>query len=130
MEGNQRAFDAGIFQQVATSPGDVVCLTGAAQAWSNHYSDNPFGSTLNTGDDQRNANFQLGIDFQGGTDPFATTILWGAAQHLYDSYGSLSAVKGTASGGTVTIFVRGVILWRFKHNEMFFDGISLVKLTP
>jgi hypothetical protein len=130
IEGNERAFDAGIFQQVATSPGDVLCLTGSGQAWSSHYSDDPFSSSLNSGDDQRNANFQLGIDLTAGTDPLASTVVWGDVLHPYNAYQPLTAVEAAATGPAVTVFVRGFMLWRFRHNEMFVDGISLVKIAP
>jgi hypothetical protein len=128
--GSQRAFDAGIYQTLAVTPGDVLCVTGVAHAWSNRFSDNPFGSTVTTEDDLRNANFQLGIDAQGGTDPFASGVRWGEVTHRYDDFGPLNAVQVTASAPSITVFVRGFMMWRFDHNEMFFDTISLVKITP
>jgi hypothetical protein len=130
MTGNERAFDAGIYQQVTLAPGAVLCLSGLAHAWSSRFSDNPFDSTLSTGDDQRNANFQLGIDPNGGADPFAASVRWGDVQHLYDEFAPMSAVQASGSSPTVTVFVRGFMLWRFVHNEMFFDSISLVKVNP
>jgi hypothetical protein len=127
LSGGLRVFDAGIFQVVTVNPGDSLCLTGLGQAWSSHVSDDPFSSTLLSGDDQRNANVQLGIDLQGGSDPFAASVQWGNAEHLYDKFAALDVVQISASGPSVTVFVRGYVLWRFAHNELFFDAISLVK---
>lgn len=125
--GDQRAFDAGIYQTVTVTPGDVLCLTGGAQAWSNRFSDDPFSSTLDTLDDERNANFQLGVDLQGGTDPFSLNVQWGEVTHQYNLYKPMNAVQVTAAGPSITVFVRGFMLWRFDHNELFFDDILLAR---
>jgi hypothetical protein len=125
--GNQRAFDAGVYQVVTVTPGDVLCLTGTGQAWSNRFSDDPFSSTLDTLDDEENANIQLGIDPVGGTDPFSPSIHWATEIHPYNIYKPLNAVAITATGPKVTVFVRGYMLWRFDHNELFMDNIVLTK---
>jgi len=128
--GNERAFDAGVWQQVAVTPGAVYCVTGSGHAWSSHGSYNPFQSTLDTADDQRNANFLLGIDPTGGTDPWSGNIVWGSSAQLYDRYQPIYAARTSALTPTITVFVRGFMLWRFDHNEMFFDGIALNQLEP
>ena len=125
MMGNERAFDAGLWQQVTVTSGAVYCLTGSSHAWSSHTGTNPFQSSLDTADDQRNANFLLGIDPTGGTDPWSGAIRWSQAARNYDSYQPMYTVQVTAQSSTITVFVRGFMLWRLEHNEMFFDGISL-----
>lgn len=128
--GNERSFDAGILQKVSVQAGSTYCLTGIAHAWSNLHSDDPFHSTLEIPDDRRNANFLLGIDPQGGTDPYGGGVIWGQAAQIYDQYQPLLGVQTPVGSPTITVFVRGYMLWRFKHNEMFFDAISLVRVKP
>lgn len=125
--GNQRAFDAGVYQKVTVASGSTLCLTGSAQAWSNRFSDDPFSSTLETLDDADNANFQLGIDPLGGVDPYSKAVQWGEVIHPYNIYKPMKSVQLTASGAAITVFVRGFMLWRFDHNELYLDSISLVK---
>ncbi len=126
--GGNKVFDAGVFQQVEVYYGDMLCLTGFAHAWSSHRSDDPFHSLLETNDDRRNANFQLGIDPTGGTVPWSPVVIWGAAAHLYDTYQPIPGIQAQAKFGTVTVFVRGYTMWRFDHNDLFFDDIRLVRV--
>ncbi len=128
--GNQRAFDAGIWQQVQVTAGVTYCLTGEAHAWSSYRSDNPFQSTLDIADDQRNANFLFGIDPIGATDPWSEAIQWGNPAHLYDHYQPIYALQVAAQNSTITVYVRGYMMWRFNHNELFFDAISLNQMGP
>lgn len=128
--GNNKVFDAGIFQQVVVNPGDTLCLTGNAHAWSAHQSNDPHHSKLDTEDDRRNANFLLGIDPTGGTDPWSDRVVWSVTAHLYDTYQSIPGVQAKAENATITVFVRGYTLWRFDHNDLFFDLISLERIEP
>jgi len=128
--GGNKVFDAGVWQQVTVSVNDTICLSGYAQGWSQHQSNDTSGSRLITDDDRRNMNFQLGIDPTGGTEPTALTVVWGQVAHIYDKYASLPTVQVKANASTITVFVRGYNLWRFDHNDMYFDEIKLVKVGP
>lgn len=130
MMGSGRAFDAGIMQQVTVTPGETFCLWGYAHAWSSFRADDPFNSTLISSDDRRNANFQLGIDPLGGANPWSSTVVWGQTANIYDEYQLIPPVQTQSMGGSITIFVRGTMLWRFAHNEMFFDAIVLARFVP
>ncbi len=125
--GGNRVFDAGIFQKIAVTPGEMLCLTGFAHAWSSQ-DDDPFDSTLDTDDDRRNANFLLGIDPEGGTLPWVDSVIWGEIGHLYDAYQPIPGVEVRAESEMITVFVRGYSLWRFAHNDFFFDDISLQRV--
>lgn len=127
MAGDLKAFDGGVFQKVTVVPGDTVCLSGSGEAWSNRFDDDPFTSTLETLDDARNANFVLGIDPAGGTDAYSGAVEWGPALHQYNLYRPMHVVVIKATNPVLTVFVRGYMLWRFNHNQMFFDSISLVR---
>ncbi len=129
LSGSNKVFDAGILQQVGVTPGDTLCLTGFAHAWSAHKQHDPHQSTLMSNDDQRNANFMLGIDPEGGTDPWATRVIWGPVTYLYDTYGMIPSVKVQAQSDRITVFVRGYTLWRFDHNDLFFDNFTLVTIA-
>ncbi|MBN1428971.1 MAG: hypothetical protein JXB07_11345 [Anaerolineae bacterium] len=129
MMGNGSVFDAGVMQQVTVTPGESFCLSGQGHAWSSFRGDDPFHSTLLSSDDRRNANFRLGIDPSGGTDPWASSVIWGSTANLYDEYQPLSPVQTQSKGETVTVFVRGTVLWRFAHNELFFDEIVLARFV-
>jgi hypothetical protein len=122
-----RVFDGGIYQQVPVGSAGTLCLTGYAHAWSSQ-TDDPTQSTLNSEDDRRNVTLQLGIDPTGGTSPWADSVVWGAPAHLYDTYQALPGVQTYAGGLTVTVFVRGSTLWRFNHNDLFFDDLSLTRV--
>ena len=123
-----RVFDGGIFQQVPVGSVGTLCLSGYAHAWSSQ-GDDPTQSTLDTEDDRRNVTFQLGIDPSGGVSPWADSVIWGATAHLYDSYQPLPGVQAYADGLTVTVFVRGSTRWRFNHNDLFLDDLSLARVN-
>jgi hypothetical protein len=122
-----RVFDGGIYQQVPVGQVGSLCLTGYAHAWSSQ-EDDPTQSTLNTENDRLNVTLQLGIDPIGGTDPWADSVVWGPPAHIYDAYQQLPGVEVYANGLTVTVFVRGSTLWRFNHNDLFFDDLSLTRV--
>lgn len=128
--GSGRAFDAGIMQQVTVTPGETFCLSGYAHAWSSFRADDPFNSTLISTDDRRNANFQLGIDPLGGANPWSSTVVWGQTANIYDEYQPIPSVQTQSMGGSITVFARGIMLWRFAHNEMFFDTMILARFVP
>lgn len=128
--GSGRAFDAGIMQQVTVTPGETFCLAGYAHAWSSFRADDLFNSTLLSSDDRRNANFQLGLDPLGGANPWSPTVVWGQTANIYDEYQPIPSVQTQSLGGSITVFVRGTMLWRFAHNEMFFDSLILARFVP
>jgi hypothetical protein len=128
--GGNRVFDGGIYQQVQVGPGDVLCLSGFAHAWSSHEAGDPARSRLDTEDDRQNVSFLLGIDPKGGTSPWGTNVVWGEVGHLYDTYQAIPSLEVKAQSQTITVFVRGSVLWRFDHNDLFFDDISLLARSP
>ncbi len=147
-----RKHDAGFLQQVQTTPGERVRLTAWAHAWSNHKVE----GHESCGDDARcscgvgrkaafilegeasdldgdpwndaipNFTFYVGIDPTGGTNPFASTVVWGRGAHIYNQYAQLPSVEETAQADTVTVFLRSKTLWPFKHNDAYWDDAELV----
>ena len=145
-----RKHDAGFLQQVTVEPGTRLTLTAWAHAWSNHLSvgqgglpDNgrwsdgagydvvawKAGTRVCTGEPQQDAKsnftFQVGIDPTGGTNPFAATVVWGEGWHVYNGYCHPLTVAATAQGNKVTVFLRSSTAWAFKHNDAYWDDVSL-----
>ncbi|MCU0521369.1 MAG: hypothetical protein MUF84_11835 [Anaerolineae bacterium] len=142
-----RVHDAGFLQHVDVSPGQPVRLSGWAHAWSNNEGaptpdnpDDPYWSEgsqvgfnhfsalegaegLDGGD--QNFTFMLGIDPTGGNNPFADTVVWGSGMHVYNGFREVPAVTATAQGTSITIFLRSRTLWRYKHNDAYWDDITL-----
>jgi hypothetical protein len=129
MYGGNKVVDGGVYQQVTVSIGDRLCLSGFADSWSAHQSGDVTTSRLLTDDDRQNMNFLLGIDPTGGTNAYSSQVVWGATAHIYDSYESIPSVTAESTHLLVTVYVRGYTMWRFDHNDMFFDSIKLTR-TP
>ena len=135
-----RIHQAGLYQTVQVNPGDHLRFTMDAHAWSSN-DDNPQTSDgiganaffalegKESSDARRNFTFKVGIDPAGGTDPFADTVIWGQGAHVYNAYHTLPAVEAVAQGTHVTVFVMDQVLWRFKHNDAYFDNARLEVVT-
>lgn len=147
-----RKMDAGLMRQVSVVPGADLRLTAYAHAWSNHndpgqpdvfpHPDDPrwsegdgvgyehfFGIEDDVQDDgARNFTFSIGIDPTGGTDPFSDTVVWGEGAHIYNAYHEAPNVRVEAQSDVVTVFLRSVTLWPFKHNDAYWDDVALEQL--
>jgi hypothetical protein len=144
-----RKHDAGFLQPVRVAAGEQVRLSGWAHAWSNcqgrPHTDDPYWSegpgyaagymlegeqpppgTPGGLSDWRNFTFYLGLDPAGNTDPYGNTVVWGRGAHIYNEFGQVPAVEATAQGEIVTVFLRSRTLWPFKHNDAYWDSVSLV----
>jgi len=137
-----RKHDAGFLQQVQVQPGTRLELEAYAHAWSNskdgkHPDDARWseGAGYNAGfayaggdalsDDWRNFTFWVGIDPTGGTNPRASTVVWGRGVHIYNAYAQVPPVEAIAQSDIVTVFLRSKTLWPFKHNDAYWDTVLL-----
>ena len=150
-----RRHDAGFLQQVQVKPGQRLRLTAFAHAWSNHslpgyewcaddgrcscgvgretiaipadrippLNGDPWNDAVG------NFLFSVGIDPMGGTDPYADTVEWGNSWAIYNGYAQQLSVEVEAEGGTITVFLRSVTLWPFKHSDAYFDDVVLLDVT-
>jgi len=135
-----RCHDGGFFQQVTATLGKKYRLRAWAHAWSN-WQDGPHpsdplwseGPGYDAGaipegeapdDNWRNFTFYVGIDPTGGTDPYADSVVWGQGMHIYNVYSRLE-VEATAQGDTITVFLRSHTMWPFKHNDAYWDNVTL-----
>jgi hypothetical protein len=136
-----RRHDGGFLQQVDVDPGTRLRLSAWAHAWSNWHDglhpDDPLwseGPGYDCGfalqgeapnDDWLNFTFRVGIDPTGGRDPYADTVVWGWGAHIYNCYHQVPSVEAKAKGSTVTVFLRSRTLWPFKHNDAYWDHVTL-----
>ena len=142
-----RVHDAGFLQHVDVITGQQVRVSAWAHAWSNNEGaptpdnpDDPFWSEgshvgfnlfhapegtegLDGGD--QNFTYMLGIDPAGGDNPFADTVVWGPGMHIYNAFEKVPSVSATAQGSSITIFLRSRTLWRYKHNDAYWDDVTV-----
>lgn len=123
-----RKQDAGFYQVVRQlPPGATVEAAVHAHAWS---CDNDEHGAFSC-NDPTNFQFQIGIDPNGGTDPWSSNILWSKAAYPRDAYGLVGPVSATVGPqGVVSVFLRAQSRWPFKHNDAYWDDASLVITSP
>ena len=113
---------AGLYQQVRVAEGTTVRFTCYGMAWSSE------------GDDPRlsqnpgNVRMRVGIDPNGGTDPFADAVVWSRERAAYDAFEAFT-VEAPARGSTVTVFTYSAPDWPKKHNDIFWDDAALTVVT-
>jgi hypothetical protein len=123
-----RKQHAGYYQVVeGLKPGTVVEGWYYAHAWS---CDNDSYPELSCGDPEA-FSFRVGIEPNGGTDPFSDTIIWSEEQFIYDKYERVGPVQATVGeNGAVTFFLRSHGKWPYKHNDAYWDNPSLYYVEP
>ncbi len=95
-------FTAGIYQQVAVTPGVV------------YQADIGWAAVTDRGLERR-----LGLDPTGGTDPLASTVIWGPSEWDINSWPDLT-VSARAAGPTMTVFA-----WVHGSGWIFLDALGL-----
>lgn len=123
-----RLQDTGLYQVVTgLEPNSTVQFSAYAHGWSCD-GDDPMGYTCA---DPWNQTFQVGIEPNGGTDPFSPSVLWSGEQRSPDHFsliGPASAQVG--AGGSVTVFLRSKTKWAYKYLDAYWDDASLVMTSP
>ena len=119
--------NAGYYQVVRNIPaGSQVQASFQAHAWSCGED----GDAYSCGDPY-SFYFRVGIDPNGGTDPFASSIVWSSPYYHYDTYGLVGPVQATVGGSSAaTVFVQAYGKWAIKHNDAYIDNVSLTMLSP
>lgn len=146
-----RRHDAGLYQKVQVEPGALVKFGAHAHAWSNHSLPNhedcandprcscgvgkdvvmlleheiPALNGDPWNDSTGNFKFLVGIDPTGGTDPFSDTVVWGKPVTIYNGYCAIPQVETVAQAGEITVFLRSTTLWKFQHNDAYWDAACL-----
>jgi len=122
-----RAIDSGLYQVVTgLSPHATVQASAYAHAWT--CGDDEHGAYSCS--EQYQMLFQVGIDPNGGTNPWSPSVVW-AGGYSYDEYRMIGPVQAeVGDAGTVTVFLRATAKWSLKHNDVYWDDASLVYTTP
>jgi hypothetical protein len=110
--------NAGIYRQFDVLPGAILEVSAWGTSWSS-VSDNP-------NDPGEEARMQIGIDPHGGVDPEAKTVVWGEVGNPFNKWTLIPPVKATAGPeGKVTVFLRSNPRWPMKHNDMYWDDVTI-----
>ncbi len=109
--------DAGLYQQVNVTAGTTYRFVAWGFIWSTN---EPVVDTPSTAD----SNLRIGIDPKGGTDPFASSVIWSPAVSARDTYQKFT-VEAKAEGNKITVFLRNTTLWPMARNDAFWDDTAL-----
>lgn len=122
-------FQAGVYQVVNNvTPGSYLRFTIWAMTWScNNESKGNCGGA--TSGDPSPMHLRIGIDPDGGTNPFAEEIVWSEEVNAYDAWQQLS-VEAAAKSSSVTVFVYSYPDYRSQDNNVYLDDASLVVVAP
>jgi hypothetical protein len=99
------------YDEVTLLPSDIPPLNGDEQSDAN-------GNSAQT----------IGLDPLGGTDPYAESVIWSETQHTYNNYVKQSVVEAVAESAVVTVFIRDVRLWAFRHGDLYVDDVELIAM--
>jgi LysM repeat protein len=113
---------AGVYQQVTgVTPGQAYRFTVYVMTWSTNQ-DKGFTSAV-----QPSMGVQIGIDPNGGTDPFNANIVWSQSQNAFDVW-NLIGVEAPARSSTITVFTRSWPQLALQHNDVYLDDAGLVAI--
>jgi predicted GH43/DUF377 family glycosyl hydrolase len=117
-----RTCRGGVYQTIATTPGQICEVGVRAQSWSTATNKN--SSDLRTADDLRASTWYLRVDPTGGTNAWHSIVEasrpFSYEDHTYDQFAHI-AMRFTAESDRATIFIENIRLWPFMHNESFID---------
>jgi LysM repeat protein len=126
------AFTAAGYQQVSgVEVGETLRAT--AYGWVFTCNDPASSCTITDppyrrSDASAGASLKVGIDPQGGTDPFSSEVRWSAAVAPYDQWAAMG-VSTTARNTTVTVFLFMTQTTGLALNDVYWDKASLVRST-
>jgi hypothetical protein len=116
--------DGGVYQRIGgIQPGTRLRFTIWGSAWAGN-KDEPDksegGGPMHT---------RIGIDPNGGTDPYSAAIVWSGEGNPLDTWVQF-AVEANAARDTVTVFTRTTPEYPSKHNDVYWDDASLIVIAP
>lgn len=115
--------DAGIYQQVSgIASGTELRFSIYAYVFSNNLSD------LDVSEDDGGVALRVGIDPNGGTDPFSNDVVYSEAAIFYDTYRQYNTIAVAASD-TVTVFVHTTVTEPVANTVIFLDD-AVLEVTP
>ena len=116
-------YVAGLYQQVAVTPGSDLHLTAFGQSWSST-TEQP--QNVSNGGTQMH--LRIGIDPWGGTNPYDARVVWSGEADALDSWQQFS-VYARAQGSQVTVFLYAAPDDARRKNEVYWDDVVLEALS-
>jgi hypothetical protein len=114
----------GIYQRVdGIVPDTRLCFSIWGHAWAGDGSDP--GHSEGGGP----MHMRVGIDAEGGVEPFSPTVIWSEEQDPLDVW-SLFTVEAQANADQVTVYTWSAPENPTQHNDVFWDHASLVTVEP
>ncbi len=125
-------FDAGLYQQVQVTPGDILT---ASVEWAAFESRD---SSTNQKNEGEFIGRSIGIDPSGGTDPLSpnvawSTTVWSQSRAPKNDQGELLLkVEAVAQAETITVFLRAQNPQSHGQDQVFFDVVRMTSVpgTP
>lgn len=115
--------DAGIYQQVSgITPGTELRFSIYGYVHSNNL------DSLDISEDPGGVALSVGIDPNGGTDPFSSNIEYSELAIFYDTFRQYSVIA-TAESATVTVFVRTTVSEPVQFTFVYLDD-AVLEATP
>lgn len=114
-------FTAAIYQQVSVPQGENV--TGSAFAYL-HTCNVPDGFDNCGSAVESGAYVRVGIDPNGGTNPYEADVVWSPSAMPHDRWEQVT-VSATSTGTTVTLFLFVTQAWPSSLNSVYWDDASL-----
>ncbi len=114
-------YTAAIYQQVAVPQGENVTGSAYGQLHTCNLAPNTTtcGSAIESG-----AYMRVGIDPNGGTNPYDSDVVWSANAMPHDRWENIT-VSATATGPQVTLFLFTTQAWPAELNSSYWDASSL-----
>lgn len=110
--------DAGMYQHVLVPRGALVTVRAHAQYWSEHTDGTSGGLAV-----------RVGIDPEGGTDPWADRVVWGDWAGIDTGWNGQTWTQVTATAyaisALITVYLRSACRYRAKHNDSYWDAIEI-----
>ncbi len=114
-------FTAAVYQQVSVDPDTNV--TASAYAFLRTCKI-PSGANSCTSTSDSNASARIGIDPNGGTNPFDADVVWSADAAPHEEWQQMT-VDATSSGSMVTLFLYSTQQWPYQVNTIYWDDAVL-----
>ena len=114
----------GIYQTAAgIAPGSRLRYTIWGQAWAGG------GNDPDKSEGGGPMHMRIGIDPTGGTNPWASSVVWSGEQNPLDQWSSFS-VEAVARANQATVFTWSTPDYPTQHNDVYWDDASLTVIVP
>jgi hypothetical protein len=112
---------AGVLKSFDVPPGATVEVHAWGQAWASPEDD------ARESDPAANVRMRVGVDPDGGTDPTAPSVVWGAPGNPLDVWREVPPVEVTmGDAGRLTVFLSANPNYPLKHNDIYWDDVTAV----